>query len=111
LFQPCVRAGLVNAGALAGYRNIPVYLRNSRHVPPRWEVVRDAMPALFDLLEQETEPGVRAVLGHWLFGYILCSAKMFYRISCCNFLESIFMMQSTKNRLGNNSLIAWNNMS
>jgi len=70
LFQPCVRAGLIEAGALAGYRNIPVYLRNSRHVPPRWEVVRDAMPALFDLLEQETEPGVRAVLGHWLFGYI-----------------------------------------
>ena len=70
LFQPCVSAGLIDAGALAGYRNIPVYIRNSRHVPPRWEVVRDAMPALFDLLEQETEPGVRAVLGHWLFGYI-----------------------------------------
>jgi Fic family protein len=70
LFQPCVRAGLIEAGALAGYRNIPVYLRSSRHVPPRWEVVRDAMPALFDLLEHETEPGVRAVLGHWLFGYI-----------------------------------------
>jgi Fic family protein len=33
-------------------------------------VVRDAMPALFDLLEQETDPGVRAVLGHWLFDYI-----------------------------------------
>jgi hypothetical protein len=70
LFQPCVRAGLIEAGALAGYRNIPVYLRGSRHVPPRWEVVRDAIPALFDLLEEETEPGVRAVLGHWLFGYI-----------------------------------------
>lgn len=70
LFQPCVRAGLIEAGALAGYRNIPVYLRGSRHVPPRWEVVRDAMPALFDLLEEETEPGVGAVLGHWLFGYI-----------------------------------------
>jgi hypothetical protein len=70
LFQPCVRAGLIDAGALAGYRNIPVYIRNSRHVPPRWEVVRDAMPALFDLLEQEKEPSVRAVLGHWLFGYI-----------------------------------------
>jgi hypothetical protein len=70
LFQPCVRAGLIDAGALAGYRNIPVYILSSRHVPPRWEVVRDAMPALFDLLEQETEPGVRAVLGHWLFGYI-----------------------------------------
>jgi len=28
------------------------------------------MPALFDLLEEEPEPSVRAVLGHWLFGYI-----------------------------------------
>ena len=28
------------------------------------------MPALFDLLESELEPGVRAVLGHWLFGYV-----------------------------------------
>jgi Fic family protein len=39
-------------------------------VPPRWEALRDAMPVFFDLLEKETEPGVRAVLGHWLFGYI-----------------------------------------
>lgn len=70
LFQPCVEAGLITAGALAGYRNDAVYLRTSRYVPPRWEAVRDAMPALFDLLEKETEPGVRAVLGHWLFGYI-----------------------------------------
>ena len=28
------------------------------------------MPAMFDLLEQETEPSVRATLGHWLFGYV-----------------------------------------
>ena len=70
LFQPCVAAGLIKAGALAGYRNNAVYLRTSRYVPPRWETVRDAMPALFDLLEREPEPGVRAVLGHWLFGYI-----------------------------------------
>lgn len=70
LFQPCVAAGLLRPSALAGYRNDAVYLRTSRYVPPRWEAVRDAMPTLFDLLEQETEPGVRAVLGHWLFGYI-----------------------------------------
>jgi fido (protein-threonine AMPylation protein) len=70
LFQPCVAAGLIPAEALAGYRNDAVYLRTSRYVPPRWEAVRDAMPALFDLLEKETEPSVRAVLGHWLFGYI-----------------------------------------
>jgi fido (protein-threonine AMPylation protein) len=70
LFQPCVTAGLIEAGALAGYRNDAVYLRTSRYVPPRWEAVRDAMPALFDLLELEPEASVRAVLGHWMFGYI-----------------------------------------
>jgi fido (protein-threonine AMPylation protein) len=70
LFQPCVAAGVIPAGALAGYRNDAVYLRTSRYMPPRWEAVRDAMPALFDHLEKESEPGVRAVLGHWLFGYI-----------------------------------------
>ncbi len=70
LFQPCVTAGITPAAALAGYRNDAVYLRTSRHVPPRWEAVRDAMPELFDLLESETHPGVRAVLGHWWFGYI-----------------------------------------
>src|ERR1019366_2985028 len=70
LFEPCVVSGLIPASALAGYRNDAVYLRNSRYVPPRWEAVRDAMPALFDLIEAEPEPSVRAVLGHWLFGYI-----------------------------------------
>ncbi len=70
LFQPCVAAGIIPPSALAGYRNDAVYLRTSRYVPPRWEAVRDAMPTLFDLLEKEPEPGVRAVLGHWLLGYI-----------------------------------------
>ena len=70
LFQPCVVAGLIEASVLAGYRNDAVFLRGSRHVPPRQEAVRDAMPTLFDLLETEPEPSVRAVLGHWLFGYI-----------------------------------------
>jgi hypothetical protein len=70
LFQPCVTAGLIEPGVLAGYRNIPVFLRGSRYVPPRWEAVREAMPAFFDLLEKEPEASVRAVLGHWLFGYV-----------------------------------------
>jgi fido (protein-threonine AMPylation protein) len=70
MFQPCVAAGLISAKALAGYRNDAVYLRTSHYVPPRWEAVRDAMAALFDMLEHETDPGARAVLGHWLFGYI-----------------------------------------
>ncbi len=70
LFQPCAAAGIIPVSALAGYRHDAVYIRTSRYVPPRWEAVRDAMPELFGLLEQEEYPAVRAVLGHWLFGYI-----------------------------------------
>lgn len=70
LFGPHVSAGLLDASMLAGYRNAPVYIRGSWHVPPRWEIVPEAMSALFDLIEHEPEPAVRAVLGHWLFGYV-----------------------------------------
>ncbi|MBS1121836.1 MAG: filamentation induced by cAMP protein Fic [Deltaproteobacteria bacterium] len=70
MFGPHVAARLLSTSMLAGYRNAPVYLRGSRHVPPRWELLADAMPALFDLIEKEPEPAVRAVLGHWLFGYV-----------------------------------------
>jgi hypothetical protein len=70
LFAPSVAAGLIGPASLAGYRNAPVFLQGSRHVPPRAEVLSDAMSALFNLLEEEREPSVRAVLGHWLFGYI-----------------------------------------
>lgn len=70
LFQPCVQAGLIPPSTLAGYRNTAVFLRGSRYAPPRWEAVRDAMPALFALIKEEPAPCVRAVLGHWLFGYI-----------------------------------------
>jgi Fic family protein len=70
MFQPCVAAGLIDAQALAGYRNHFIYIQGSRHVPPRWEIVPDAMDAFFDLLEGEKEPAARIVLGHWLFGFI-----------------------------------------
>ena len=70
LFQPSVAAGLIPASALAGYRNDPVYLRTSRYVPPRWEVVGDAMATVFELLKSEPVPSVKAVLGHWLLGYV-----------------------------------------
>jgi hypothetical protein len=70
LFGPSVTAGIIGAVDLAGYRRGPVYIRRSMHVPPPREAVRDCMPALFDLLSQETEPSVRVVLGHFIFVYI-----------------------------------------
>jgi fido (protein-threonine AMPylation protein) len=70
MFAPGVTAGLLRATELAGYRNGTVYIRRSKHVPPSRDAVRDAMPAFFDLLREETEPSVRIVLGHFVFVYI-----------------------------------------
>ena len=70
MFALGVVAGLVRPADLAGYRNAPVYIRRSMHVPPNPQAVRDAMPAFFDLLRNETEPSVRVVLGHFMFVYI-----------------------------------------
>jgi Fic family protein len=62
--------GLLKVTDLAGYRNHQVYIGNSKHVPLNVEAMRDAMPALFELLEEEPEPSVRAVLGHFIFVFI-----------------------------------------
>ncbi len=70
LFAPSVAAGLLRPADLAGYRSGPVYIRRSMHMPPGPEAVRDAMPALFDLLRSETEPAVRVVLGHFFCVYL-----------------------------------------
>jgi len=69
MYTPYVEAGLSEPAVLAGYRNGQVFIRQSRHVPPSAEAVRDIMPAFFELLEQETEPAARAVLGHFFFVY------------------------------------------
>jgi fido (protein-threonine AMPylation protein) len=70
LFSPSVTSGLLRPADLAGYRNGQVYIRKSMHVPLSRSAVRDAMPAFFDLLREEPDAGVRAVLGHFVFVYI-----------------------------------------
>jgi hypothetical protein len=70
MFGPSVTAGLLRTADLAGYRNDQVFIRRSMHIPPRYEAVRDCMPAFFDLLREEPEPSVRVVLGHFMFVYI-----------------------------------------
>lgn len=70
LFAPSVRAGILTASDLAGYRNDQVFIRNSRHVPPHHDAVRDLMPTFFDLIKEEDDPAVRIVLGHFMFVYI-----------------------------------------
>ena len=70
LFAPSVSAGILSAADLAGYRSGQVYIRRSKHVPPKPEAVRDTMPELIELLRAEPDAGVRAVLGHFMFVYI-----------------------------------------
>ncbi len=70
MFASSVTAGILKPADLAGYRNGPVYIRRSMHVPPNKEAVRDLMPAFFDLMAEEENPAVRVVLGHFVFVYI-----------------------------------------
>ena len=70
LFSPSVRAGILAASDLAGYRNSPVHIRNAKHVPPRQDAVRDLMPAFFELIQNEVDAAARVVLGHFMFVYI-----------------------------------------
>ena len=70
LFAPSVAIGLLKPSDLAGYRNHQVYIGQSKHVPLNIDAVRDVMPVLFQLLSEEEEASVRAVLGHFIFVFI-----------------------------------------
>ena len=70
LFEPCIRAGIVKASDLVGYRRHQVYIRNSMHTPLNPDAVLDAMSALSDLMMEEESALVRAILGHFFFVYI-----------------------------------------
>ncbi|MEB2780008.1 Fic family protein [Algoriphagus sp. C2-6-M1] len=70
LFAPSVATGIIRPAELAGYRSNQVFISNSKHLPLSKDAVRDAMPILFKLLEEEKEASVRAVLGHFIFVYI-----------------------------------------
>ena len=70
LFAPLLQANLEPAEKLAGYRNQQVYITGSRHIPPQSSAVLDCMDVLFELLRNESNAAVRAVLGHFIFVYI-----------------------------------------
>ena len=70
MFTPSVTAGILRPADLAGYRNRPVFIKNSMHVPPSADAVRDAMPIFFELLSAESDPAVRTILGHFVFVFI-----------------------------------------
>ena len=70
LFRVCVQAGILKASDLAGYRHHQVYIAGSNHVPVPTDAVVDSMECLFDLLAEEESAAVRAILGHFVFGFV-----------------------------------------
>ena len=70
LFGPSVQSGILKASDLIGYRRHQVFIRNSKHVPLEAGELMDAMETYFELLANEKDPFVQAVLGHHLFGFI-----------------------------------------
>ncbi len=70
LFGPAVSAGILQRHQLAGYRTGPIFIRNSMHTPVARDAILDSLETLFELLREEPEASVRAVLGHHLFVFI-----------------------------------------
>lgn len=70
LFTPKVQSGLAKASLLTGYRNKPVFIRGSRHAPVNYSFVADVMEKYTQILSEEDNPWVKAVLGHFILVYI-----------------------------------------
>jgi len=64
LFRPSVEAGIVDAGALRGWRNAPVFIRNTRYVPPAADRVSEMMHTFIEHLANVDMTVVKAVLAH-----------------------------------------------
>jgi Fic family protein len=64
LFRPSVEAGVVEAEALRGWRNAPVFIRDTRYVPPAAERVGEMMNTLIEQLGKLDAAILKAVLAH-----------------------------------------------
>lgn len=70
MWMPFVTTGILKASDLIGYRRSQVYIRGSKHIPLNPDAVSDAMSVLFELLTEEPDARVRAILGHFMFVFI-----------------------------------------
>jgi Fic family protein len=64
LFRPSVEAGIVDAEALRGWRDAPVFIRSTRYVPPAAKRVGEMMNTLMERLARLDATVVKAVLAH-----------------------------------------------
>jgi Fic family protein len=70
MFLPSVQANILKPSDLIGYRDTAIYLRGSEHVPPPKEAVLDAMEKYFEVLKNDDNILSKAILGHFIFGFI-----------------------------------------
>ncbi len=70
LFKHNIEAYGDRAASIIGYRNSPVYIRDSQHVPPSQHSLMDAMESFQELYAGEAHPFKRAVLSHHAQVYI-----------------------------------------
>lgn len=70
IWKPFVDAGIIKLSDIMGYRNRPVYIKNSWHVPPASYKILDYMDEYFECLKSEEYASVRAVLGHFFLTWI-----------------------------------------
>jgi len=64
LFQPSVEAGIVEPELLRGWRTSPVFMRNTRYVPPAADHLGELMAGFVGRLEKEGQAIAKAVLAH-----------------------------------------------
>lgn len=62
-----MEAGIVEPELLRGWRTSPVFIRNSRCVPPAADRLGDLMAAFLDRLGRDSMTITRAVLAHLMF--------------------------------------------
>jgi Fic family protein len=70
MWRPFIDAGIIKLSDIMGYRNRPVYIKNSWHVPPASHKLIDYMDEYFECLKNEEYASVRAVLGHFFLTWI-----------------------------------------
>lgn len=71
LWGPSIDAGIVDAADMRGWRESPVFIRQSRYVPPAPEKVGRYMGLLIErTIGLEAGPITRAVLTHWGFVHV-----------------------------------------
>ena len=64
LFQPSVEAGIVEPDLLRGWRTSPVFIRNTRYVPPAADHLGELMAGFLNRLDKEGQAIAKSILAH-----------------------------------------------